>query len=91
MVKKHIDANDKFVGTVMVYADADAGHLFSDFKKSEKIEKGVLIDLFENGLMTIELDYEFMKPVHYKADGDGIVITAYNGTQAMTFKSKEVV
>ena len=88
-MKIYDDSKDKNVATTMVYADSDAGHLFYDEKKTTKIPKNEVVDLYLKG-MVIVLDGKYLSPIVCENSGDGVQITSYDGTAAKTFKSSEI-
>lgn len=84
-------SEEKYVKTVVVYADADDGHVFYDSAKSQKIDKADLLDLFLKG-MVINLSGEYLKPVSYKDAGAHAVVTAVHEDStvvALNFHSAE--
>lgn len=89
MDKMYNDAKDKNVAAYIAYASADAGFVFKDAKKSQKMTKEEVTDLFYKGLI-VNLNNELHRIVHLKANGSGVNIVGYNGTKAITFKSAEV-
>lgn len=92
MNKIFADAEEKYVKTVVVYADADDGHLFYDSSKSQKIPKDELLNLFLKG-MVIFLTDEYLIPVAYKESGGAAVVTAIHESAetatALNFNSAE--
>lgn len=82
------DSEDKFVKNVLVYADADDGHLFYDSAKSIKIPKDELKDLFMKGMIIFLTDAYYI-PVGYKESGSEASVNAYNDTASLTFYSAE--
>lgn len=84
------DAKDVNVAITMAYSTATGDYLYSDVKRQRKLTKDEVVDLCMKGV-AIELpDSEFLSPIHLKNSGDGIVVTCYDGTKALTFKSAEV-
>ena len=69
------DAEEKYVKNVLVYADADDGHLFYDAGKTQKINKDDLLNLFLKGLVIFLTD-EYLIPVAYKESAGAGVVTA---------------
>lgn len=84
------DAKDKNVAIYYAYATEEGGFLFSDVKRQRKLTKQEVIDVCIKNV-AIELNKELYAPIHMKDSGDGVVVTVYNGTKAITFKSAEVV
>lgn len=88
-MKHYANSEEKFVKSVVAYADADDGHLFSDAKKSVKMTKDEVMNLFEKGLLLIEYSNEFYHPVHLKIDADAALVTVMNDTGNLSFYSAE--
>lgn len=90
MNKIYADANEKLVNTIVVYADADDGHLFVDEAKKTKLTKDAMKNLFLKGILTIVLNDSYLKPTVYKVSGKGATVSVYNTDKVSTFKSAEV-
>lgn len=88
MNKIYNTADEKNVKTVILYADADDGHLFLDEKKTEKIDKDLLFELYLLGC-TILYNSEYFRPVSYKLDSDAAVVTVVSDTGNYSFYSEE--
>lgn len=85
------DANEKYVKTTLAYADADDGELYFDEKKTTKIPKEDLRNLFLKG-MTVVYSGEYLKPVSYKDAGTYGTVTAVHedsAVAALSFHSAE--
>lgn len=75
MNKIYHDSDEKFVSAVVLYADADDGHVFFDEKKSQGVSKDELFDLYLKGLAVVVLDNEYFKPVTYAVESTAGKIT----------------
>lgn len=72
-------AEEKYVKTVLVYAD-DSNVLFYDEAKTEEVKTADAQDLFLKGL-TVVADDVYMRAVAFGASG----VICYDGTDAQTF------
>lgn len=84
-------SEEKYVMSVVVYADKDDGNLFYDAEKKEGIAKDELLDLYLKG-MTIFLSDEYLKPVAYKESAGAGMVTAIHensSVAALNFYSSE--
>lgn len=68
------DADEKLVATTIVYADADDGNLFEDEKKTVKLTKEQVFNLFIKGMIVFLTD-EYFKPVTYKEESGAAKVT----------------
>ena len=74
MNKIYSDSEEKLVKTVLVYADADEGHLFFDKEKKQKITKDELFNLFLKGV-TVFMSDEYFNPTTYKENAGAGMLT----------------
>lgn len=88
MNKVFMNAEEKNVKTVVLYADSDDGHLFTDEKKTEKIDKDALLELYMLGV-TILFNDEYFRPVSYKPDSGAAIVTVVSDAGNYSFYSKE--
>lgn len=88
MNKVYMNAEEKNVKTVVLYADADDGHLFFDEAKTEKVDKDTLFELYQLGFVVF-FNNEYFRPVSYKPDSDAAIVTVVSDTGNYSFYSKE--
>lgn len=88
MKKIYLNADEKNVKTVILYADNDDGHLYLDEKKTEKIDKDTLLELYLLGFVVLYND-EYFHPVSYKLDSGAAIVTVVSDTGNYSFYSKE--
>lgn len=88
-MKKHIvygTANDKYVEAVVLYADADDGHLFYDKEHSaNKVPCSEAKDLFIKDLMVVVLDGKYYKPVSMTDNTTTVAINITSGESAEVY------
>lgn len=86
MNKVYQDAKDKNVAAIMVYADADDGHLFYDSEKSEKIALADLKDMFLKG-MVVSLETDLFIPTTFAEESGAGKVTVFkdSGTAATIY------
>lgn len=89
MGKIYDDAKDKNVATTVVYATAAEGYLCSDSAKQNKIAAADVKDLYYKG-MIVDLAGELLTPIGLKVSGSGVIVSTYQATKVVTFKSSEL-
>lgn len=88
-MKIYDDAKDKNVAVTIVYASADKGYLFSDAAKTVKMNAEEVTDAYFKG-MIVDLAGEYLNPIGLKTSGSGVVVSTYQTSKVVTFKSSEV-
>ena len=89
MGKIYDDAEDKNVAVRVVYASAAEGNLFSDAAKTVKMTADEVRNAYLKG-MVVDLAGEYLNPIGLKTSGSGVVVSTYQLTKVVTFKSSEV-
>lgn len=88
-MKHYANSEEKYLKSVVIYADADDGHLFSDSAKSVKLTKDEVMNLFMKGMMVIAYSDEYYHPAHLKLDSGAALVTVMNDTGNLSFYSAE--
>lgn len=88
MERVYADSEEKYVKTVMLYADSDDGHVYYDSTKKTKIPKDELLEIYTKGC-TIFFQDEYFKPVSYKDNGSDAVVTVVSDSGNYSFYSEE--
>ena len=76
-------ADEKFVKTVVLYANSSKALFYDKEAKTDKVAKTDLQELFTKGV-TVVMNKEFYAPVCLKEEG----LISYDGTQAVTFTAE---
>lgn len=76
-------ADEKFVKTVVLYADGSKALFYDKKAKTDKVAKTDLQELFTKGVMVV-MNNEYYKPVCLKSDS----LISYDDTQAVTFTAE---
>ena len=90
-----IDANEKYLATVTLYAkDTSDGYLYVDEAKTTAINRETLLNLCKKGLVLISYKGSFYHPVYFKDSGTEVVVTiataiSASASAALELKSKE--
>lgn len=73
-------ANEKYVQAVVVHADADDGHLFYDKEHTtNKVPYTEAKNLFIKGLMVVELEGTYYKPISMTDNTTTVAINVTTG------------
>lgn len=80
------DAKDKNVAVRILYGKTSGDFLYHDEATTEKVSKEDVLDAFFKGMLVL-MNGEYYKIVQCKADESGYVLTGYNGTSTVTFKT----
>lgn len=83
MNKIYADSEEKYVKSVVLYADADDGNLFYDEGKKEGVSREDLINLFLKGLV-ISFESEMLKPIALKDNTTDAMVTALHESGSVT-------
>lgn len=79
-------ANEKYVRAVVLYADADDGHLFYDKEHStNKVPYSEAKNLFIKGMMVVVLEGKFYKPVSMTDNTTTVAINLTSGESAEVY------
>ena len=83
------DAKDKNVAVRVLYGKTSGDFLYYDEGTTQKVSKDDGFDAFLKGVVVL-MNNEHHKIIHCKASENGYVMTAHNGTSAVTFKTEGV-
>lgn len=83
------DYDEKHLRAVMAYAQTDDDYLFYDPAYENKIEKDVVVDLFNKGLLRVTFQEGVFNPTLCKVSGSNAVITVHDDAGNYSFKSAE--
>lgn len=93
MNKIFSNSEEKYLKSVVLYADADDGHVFYEEEHTNKVPESELFRLFSIGGLIVVLDEEWLIPVAYKKTGSyGTVTCIHDSAETATpvnFNSKE--
>lgn len=88
MTKVFVDAEEKFLSKVVVYATADDGELCYDSKKEQQIPKNELMNLLMKGLVLIKHEDAYYEPANFSDKTTHIEVNVSAEAGWLTFKSK---
>lgn len=92
MEKKYLDADQKFVGKVVVYGHTD-NYLYADADHTDGNTVGAkdILDLCMKGLLLVSDGTNYFSPVSFTGTTEISVVVATTGTgvELKTYKSKE--
>jgi len=78
--KRYVDANDQYIGNVVVYGDAETGKLYVDVEKTTELTAAIASDLFVKGILLVNVSTAYFKPVAFTGTA---VITVSAGESAV--------
>ena len=87
MDRIYIDAKDKNVAVRILYGKTSGDYLYYDEKTTQKVSKDDAFDAFIKGALVL-MNGEYHKILQCKPSESGLVMTAHNGTSAVTFKTE---
>lgn len=87
MDRVYIDAKDKNVAVRILYGKASGDFLYHDETTTQKVSKDDAFEAFLKGMFVV-MNGEYHKIIHCKTSETGYVMTAHNGTSAVTFKTE---
>lgn len=88
MTKIFVDAEEKFLSKVVVYATADDGELCYDSTKNQQVPKNELMNLLMKGLVLIKHEDAFYVPANFSDKTTHIEVNVSAEAGWLTFKSK---
>lgn len=97
MVKNYIDAEEKYVASVVLYAKKSGDtYLYEDSAHTLTVDRATLLNLLMKGLVLVSYDTGFYTPVSFKDSGSEVTVViataiATGASTSVTLKSKEPV
>lgn len=97
MKKTFIDANEKYLANVILYAKKSSdGYAYTDAATTQTIDRETLLNLLMKGLVLVSYDTGFYTPVSFKDTGSEVSFViataiATSASTSLTLKSKEPV
>lgn len=88
MTKIFVDAEEKFLSKVIVYAKADDEEVCYDAKKTNPVPKAELMNLLMKGLVLIKHEDAFYVPANFADKTTHIEVNVSAEAGWLTFKSK---
>lgn len=83
MNKIYIDADEKYVATVILYGHSDT-YLYTDEAHSTKVDKDTVLNLCQKGLLSVVYDGYTCVPVCFKENSGHAEVTVATGTGSLT-------
>lgn len=88
MTKIFVDAEEKFLSKVVVYAKADDEEVCYDTKKTNPVPKAELMNLLMKGIVLIKHEDAFYVPANFSDKTTHIEVNVSAEAGWLTFKSK---
>ncbi len=63
--KRHFDANDQYIGNIVVYGNTEDSKLYVDAEKTTEVSAAQAEDLFVKGLLVISVGTAMFVPVAF--------------------------
>lgn len=79
----HIDANEKYVASVVLYGHTDK-YLYTEAEHKNKVAKDVVLNLCVKGLLTVVYNGYTCVPVCFKENSGHAEVTVATGTTSLT-------
>lgn len=95
MTVHHRDAEEKFIGAVVLYAKKSGDtYLYTDAANTQTIDRVTLMNLLMKGLVIVSYDTSFYTPVSFKDSGSEVTVViataiSASSSASVTLKSKE--